>query len=136
MAATLSLSTTMRSALLDSGLNTALGTSPLLKVYSGTEPANADTALSGNTLLGTLTLSSTPFGAASSGVATASSITQDSSADADGTATFCRVTKSDGTVMLQGNAGTSGATFVFATTTITTGLAIPCSSFTVTLPAS
>lgn len=136
MAATLSLTTTMRSGILDSGVNTALGTSPLLKVYSGTEPANASASLAGNTLLGTLTLSSSPFGAASSGVVTAATITQDSSADADGTATFCRLTKSDGTVMLQGNAGTSAATFVFTTVTITTGLAIPCSSFTVTLPAS
>ena len=136
MAATLSLTPTFRSAILDSGLNTALGTSPLLKVYAGTEPADVNASLGAATLLGTLTLSSSPFGAASSGVATASSITQDSSADADGTATFCRLTKSDGTAVMQGNAGTSLATFVFATTTITTGLAIPCSSFTVTLPAS
>lgn len=135
MAATLSLTTTMRSGLGDSGLNTALGTGCKLKIYDGTEPADASTALAGNTLLATLTLSNTPFGAGASGVFTAAAITSDSSADATGTATFGRVTKSDDTVMIQGNCAAASATFVLNTVSVVAGAVISCSSFTLTIPA-
>lgn len=137
MAATLSLTTTMRSGIMDSGINTACGSSPILRIYAGSEPANASAALSSNDLLATLTLSATPFGNASSGVVTAASITSDSSADNTGTATFARLLKSDATtVLMQGNCGTSDTTFVLNTTSIVTGATVSCSSFTVTLPAS
>ena len=68
-----------------------------LRLYDGTPPANADGALSGNTLLAELGLSATAFGAASAGVATANTITRDSSANNSGTPTFARWYKSDGT---------------------------------------
>ena len=45
-----------------------------LRIYSGTQPATADTALSSNTLLAELRFGATAFGAASNGVATANSI--------------------------------------------------------------
>lgn len=136
MAATLSLTDTFRSAILDSGINTAIGSGGKLKIYAGSEPANAAASLGGATLLATLTLSNTPFGSASAGVVTAATITSDTSADADGTATFARVTKSDDTVCMQGNCGTSATTFVLNTTSVVTGATVSCSSFTVTLPAS
>ena len=77
-------------------------------IYSGTAPANADAALSGNTLLAQLTLNATAFGAAASGVATANAITGDTSADATGTPTFFRLRTSGSTVVYQGTAGASG----------------------------
>jgi hypothetical protein len=70
-----------------------------LRIYSGTRPANADTALSGNTLLAELRLNATAFGSMSSGVATAGAITQDSAADASGNPTFARLLESDGTTV-------------------------------------
>lgn len=79
-----------------------------LDIYSGTAPANADAALSGNTLLASLPLGSPAFGAAASGVATANAITADSSADATGTPTFFRLRTSGGAVVYQGTAGASG----------------------------
>jgi len=136
MAATLSLATAFRSGILDSGINTACGASPLLKIYAGAEPADANAALGGATLLATLTLSASPFGAAASGVVTAASITSDSSADDTGTATFGRLTTSGGTVLMQGNCGTSAATFALNTVAVVTAAVVSCSSFTITLPGA
>lgn len=70
-------------------LNTRIGTSGKLRIYSGTKPATADAALSGNTVLAELAITTpNPFGAAASRVITAAAITTDVSADATGTATF------------------------------------------------
>lgn len=82
----------------------------VLRIYSGTVPANADAALSGNTLLAELAFGATAFGAAVSGVATANAITQDSSNDNTGTPTFFRAFESGGSVVVfQGTASaTSG----------------------------
>ena len=79
--------------------------SGVIKIYTGTQPAGADTAISGNTLLGTLTFSATAFAASSASgtaptrvvTATANTITDDSSADNTGTATWFRALKSDAT---------------------------------------
>ena len=62
-----------------------------INIYSGTQPANANTALSGNTLLATLTFTDPCAPAAASGTLTFSTITQDTAADATGTATFARI---------------------------------------------
>jgi hypothetical protein len=102
-----------------------------LRIYSGTQPATADTALSGNTLLAELRFNATAAPAASGGLLTFNAITSDSSADASGTATFFRAFKSDGTtVVLDGNVGTSSANLVISTTTITATQVVSCSSFT------
>jgi hypothetical protein len=87
----------------------ALCNNGFLRIYSGTAPANANTALSGNTLLAEVGFGATAFGAASSGVCTANAISPDTSADATGTPTFFRTFQSDGTtVVFQGTAGASG----------------------------
>jgi hypothetical protein len=105
-----------------------------LRLYSGTKPATADTALSGNTLLAELRFGATAFGATSAGVMTANAITADSSADASGTATWFRALKSDGTTaILDGTVGTSGANLNIATTTITAAQTVSCSAFVHTL---
>lgn len=116
---------------------TARANSGSLRIYSGTVPANADTALSGNTLLASLTVGNPAFGAASSGVATANAITADSSADATGTATFFRVLESDGTtVVFQGTVGTSGAELNLSSTSIVATGTVSVTSLTYTQSAS
>ena len=105
-----------------------------IKLYSGTRPATADTALSGNTLLSTLTFGSTAFGAASAGVATANAITQDSSAAATGTATFARLYTSGAAAVADISVGTSGTELVINSTSIVTALIVQCSSLTLTQP--
>lgn len=117
----LSFSTTLRNARADA-INSQIGASGLLRIYSGTPPANVGTALSGNTLLAELALSATAAPSASGGALTFNAITQDSSADATGTATFYRIYKSDGTTaVVQGTVSTSGADLNLNTTSIVAG---------------
>jgi archaellin len=111
-------------------ITTAAGASALLRIYDGTRPATAGTA---TTLLAELTCNATFAAAASGGVLTLNSITQDASANANGTATWFRVVKSDGTTfVMDGNAGTSGSDLNLTTTTIATGQPVSISSFVLT----
>jgi hypothetical protein len=112
--------------------DTEISTSGLLRIYSGTQPTNPDTALSGNTMLASLALSSTAFAAASAGVITANSITTEASADNTGTATFFSLLTSGATRMADGSVGTSSADLNLNTTSITAGAAVSVSSLTVT----
>ena len=105
-----------------------------LKIYTATQPANPDTAISDQTLLATLTLDDPAFGAAADGVATAGSITSDTSADATGTAAWFRVADSDGTAIIDGSVGTSGADLNMDSVDFTAGSNISISSWTFTVP--
>jgi hypothetical protein len=67
---------------------TALLNSGILRIYSGTRPATADTALGAQVLLAECTLNATAFGAAANRVATANAVTQDTSANAAGNPSF------------------------------------------------
>ena len=111
----------------------ALANSGRLKIYDGTQPATAATAVTTQNVLADLTMNATAFGAASGGVTTANAITSDSSADATGTATWFRLYKSDNsTVILDGSVGTSNADLVLNTTSIVAGAAVSISAFTLT----
>lgn len=104
-----------------------------LRIYSGTQPADADTALSGNTLLAELRFNATSAPAAVAGVLTFNAIAADTSADATGTATFYRAFKSDGTtVVTDGSVGTSGANLNLNSVAIQSGAQVSVSSFTYT----
>lgn len=105
-----------------------------IQIRSGTQPANANLAATG-TLLATLTFSDPAFGATdTSGVATASAITDDSSADATGTASWARVLDSNSATIFDCDVSTSGATINLNTTSITSGGVVSITSFTVTHP--
>jgi hypothetical protein len=105
-----------------------------IQIYDGTQPAAGGGALSGNTLLATLTLNATAFPSASGGVLTANAITS-ATAVATSTATWFRMTKSDGTtVLLDGSVGTSGADLNLNSTSIVSGGNVAVTSFTITLP--
>lgn len=131
MASNLKYAVTTKNARLDA-ITTALGSSGLLRLYSGAQPANPDTALSGNTLLAELALSATAAPGASSGVLTLSAIAADSSADATGTATWGTLTTSGGTRKADFSVGTSGADLNLNTTSIVSGAQVSVSSFTIT----
>lgn len=113
-------------------INTRAGANAIIRIFSGAQPADADTAASG-TQLAQLTCGAT-FGTASTeGVLTANAITQDSSADATGTAGWFRVLASDGTtVVFDGSCGTSGAEMIMPTTSITAGQPVQISSLVIT----
>jgi len=115
-------------------LGTALN-SGKLRIYSGTKPANADTELSGNTMLAELTFGATAFGSPVNGSITANAITQDSDAAATGTATFARLFKSDGTtVVCDITVGTTGAELNLNSTSIVQHLIVQCTSCVLTQP--
>lgn len=105
-----------------------------IRVYDGTQPAGPATAVSTQTLLAELTFSDPSFGAATDANPgariTANSITQDSSADASGTATWFRCLDSDNNAVIDGDVGLagSGANMELTTTTITATNAFPISS--------
>lgn len=99
-----------------------------IKVYDGTQPATADTALAGNTLGVTLTFAATAFPAAVSGLLTANAITS-GTAVAGITPTFARIFKSDGTTaVMDVSAGASGANMTLGAFTL--GTVVTASSFT------
>lgn len=105
-----------------------------MKVYSGSRPTNANTAIGSQVLLGTLTFSSTSAPDASAGVLTFSAITEDPSADASGTIGWARITDSDDNVVMDVTAGTSGSVVLTFNTLVVVALGpIQCSAFTITI---
>lgn len=112
MASNIHIALASRNAALDNAFN--LANNGTLVVYSGTQPANADTALSGNTALATFTLGATAFGAAAGASGATSTKTLNSvsavAASATGTATWYRIYRSDGiTVVSDGSVGTASS---------------------------
>lgn len=104
-----------------------------VKIYDGTQPTDPDTAVTTQTLLATCTFGTPGFAAASGGVATATAITQDPSADASGTAAWFRLLTSGGAAVLDGTVGVgSGFDCNVVSTTVTAGEAFPITSLTIT----
>lgn len=102
------------------GLITYAGSGSIIRLYDGTQPANANTAISTQTLLVSLTVAGS-FGTDSNGTITLGSVTS-GTAVASSTATFFRIVKSDGTtVVMDGSVGTSGADMNLNSTTIASG---------------
>ena len=112
------------------GLITYAGSGAKIHIYDGTQPANANTAISTQTLLATLDVSGS-FGTDSNGTITVSSV-GNSTAVATGTASFFRITKSDNTtVVMDGSVGTSNADMIFNTVSFVTGDIVAISSGTI-----
>lgn len=115
------------------------GTQPVLVIYDGTPPADADTALSGNTVLVECNMA-TPaaFGGAADATgkarATANAIS-DGTAVASSTATFFRILIDTGsTCRFQGTVGTSGCDLNLNTTSISSGSTVSITAGAVDLP--
>lgn len=118
-----------RNAMLDA-ITTSAGSSALLRIYNGTRPATAGSA---TTLLAELTCNATFAPAAASGVLTLNAITQDSSANATGTASWFRIVKSDGTTfVMDGDVGTSGSDLNLTSTAIVITQPVSVTSFVIT----
>lgn len=126
-----SYATSLRNARADS-ITTEVGSAGVLRIYDGTPPASVGAALSGNTLLAELVMGSPMAPAASGGVLTLNAISNDSSANATGTATFCRLFTSGGTAKVQGTVGTSGAFLNMNTVSFVAGAVVSITSATIT----
>lgn len=103
----------------------------------GTTDANGDLviATSGDVEVATLACSNPAFGAASSGVATAGTISDDTNATG-GTAAVFWFQDRDNAEVFRGTVGTSGADLNLSSVTIGAGDTVSVSAFTVTQPAS
>ena len=132
MAANTHLSVASWNLALDAALNVLNG--GYLELYSGTQPATPDTAITTQTLLGTCDLGSPAFGSSSGGTKTANAITSGTGV-ANGTATWARAFKSDGvTAVIDGSVGTSGCDFTMADTSVTVSAVIPATAWTISMP--
>lgn len=129
----LQYSTAHRSAAMDD-ITTKVGTSGVLKIWTGAIPTNCATADTG-VLLATLTCNATAFAAAaSSGVLTANAITS-ATAGNTGTAGYFRIYPSAATTtnaVIQGLCGTSGSDLNLSSTSIASGQTVSITSLTIT----
>jgi hypothetical protein len=114
-------------------LNTDIGINAVIKVFSGTQPANCGTADSG-VLLATFAGNAGGFGTVASQVLTASAVASTTAA-ATGTAGYFRVYPSAATTtnaVFQGTAGLSGTDMILTANPVTSGQAINFTSLTIT----
>lgn len=127
------LSTAVRNARLDT-IETTVGTSAIIRIRTGSAPANCGTADSG-TVLAEITLPSDWMAAASGGTKSKSGTWQDLSADNTGTAAHFRLYDSAGTTChLQGTvtATGGGGDMEVSSTSFTAGQSFTISTFTLT----
>jgi hypothetical protein len=122
-------STELRNAKLDAN-TTIVGNAGKLEIYSGTDSAGTNNAE--GTLLASFTLGS-PFAPAASGGVQSPTLPADTTGVATGTAGWARVTKADGsTAVMDLTVGTSGAQVNLNTLSISTGVAVSITSWTIT----
>lgn len=107
-----------------------------LKIYTGSQPASADTAPSG-TLLATFTLSDPAFGSPASGVVTLQGLPLSTTGAAAGTAGWGRLADQSGDSVQDGavTATGGGGEIQLNSTTISVGVSVQLTSGTLTMPA-
>jgi hypothetical protein len=110
-------------------ITTALGGSALLRIYSGARPATGGAE---TTILAELVCNATFAPSATGGVLTLNPITQDSSANNTGTATWFRILTSGASPQIDGSVGVSGSDLNLTTTSITATQPVSITSFVIT----
>jgi hypothetical protein len=126
-------------------LNKTNSTSSIIKIFTGSPPANTEAADSGTLLSEGMTLSDTAFADATSvltggsrgATASANSIGSDTAAAAGGTAGYYRAYYWSGSAwvcVFQGTCGTSDTDMILNTTSIIEGATVACSAWSVNLP--
>jgi hypothetical protein len=134
MAADLRITNAVATAMIDAGLGDQ-SDNGYIRIYDGTIPTNADTAIGAQVLGAELRWNAAAFPSATNGVITAAAITADASANATITASWFRSLKSDGTTVLcDGTVGTTGEDMNLNTTSIVSGANVSISSATFTMP--
>lgn len=113
-------------------IESTIGTAAVLKIYTGSMPANVAAARTG-TVLATLALPSDWMAAASGGVKAKSGTWQDTSADASGTAAYFTIFASDGTTAhIQGTVGVSASDMIVDSVSFTAGQSFTINTFSIT----
>ena len=110
-------------------------TNGYLRIYDGAQPAAADHGIGGARLLAELRLGNPAFAAASAGVIVARAITDDSQANATGTATWYRCLKSDGMSSIHdGSVGRNGCNLNLNSVAIQVNVVVSVTAFQITVP--
>ena len=144
------VSTGLRNGLLDSNSFKDALDGGLLYIYSGTPPASVNDALSGNTLLSTISLSGGGSGinfepnAVAGVLSKAAAETWQGTNAASGTATFFRFCEAGGDPSaassteqrIQGSVGVAGADLNLSSVSLTAAATQTIDFFNVTLPAA
>lgn len=131
------VSAARRKAMLDTIIASAAN--GILRIYSGAQPTDCDTAIGAQVVLAELTMGSPAFTAVAAVASTdyviaATAITQDSSANATGTAAWFRLWDSGGTIpLVDGTVGTAGTDLIINAVAITAGAAVSASSMSLTM---
>jgi hypothetical protein len=126
----LTFTTGLKNTLLDA-IETAVGVSARLIIYSGTPPS-VNSSPTG-TVLVDMTLPENWMAAASGGSKALTGTWSDLSANATGTATYFRILNSNATTsFMQGTVGTSGADLILTTTDIVFEGTVSITGFTLT----
>lgn len=131
LAASVFMSDDIRNARADA-VESTIGTTAILRIYSGTIPANEGATLGSAVLIAEITLPSDWMSNASGGVKAKSGTWQDTSADATGTAAFWRIYESTGTTSkFQGDitATGGGGSMTVDSTSFTAGQQFTVNSF-------
>lgn len=128
---TVQLSTALRNARANAIAST-VGNAPILRIYTGTQPADCATAASG-TLLVAVTCPATWLGAASNGVVSGAGLPWSANASSTGIAGYYRIYDSAGTTCHeQGSVGTSGTDMVVDNTNFASGQTFTVTAFSKT----
>lgn len=111
------------------------GSPAKIAIYTGAMPASPETAVTSQTLLGTL-IFPYPCGTESAGLLTYGGITQDNAADATGTATWARVSTGAGVACfdLDVTSTGGGGALQMNTTSIVAGGPISITALSLTFP--
>ena len=134
MASNIHYRETLRNAMLDA-IDGIIGASGYLRIYDGTQPTNADTAIDAQNQLAQLALSATAMDAAADGEIDAASISDDEDADDTGTATWASLTTSAGVRVIDLSVGTADADLVLNSVAIAAGATVSVTSLTLGLAA-
>jgi hypothetical protein len=111
------------------GLITYAGTNTLFNIYSGTQPANANTAITTQVLLVSMPIAGV-FGTDINGTLTLGAVTP-ANASASGTASFFRILKSDSSVIMDGSVGLTAADLILNTVDIVASQSVDITSGTI-----
>lgn len=132
---TIQMGTTLRNARLDQ-IETTVGVSAIIKIWTGAQPSTCATADSGTKLV-EFDLASDWAAAASSGSKALSSTPISATAAATGTAGYFRLYESTAaTCHMQGTVGTSGTDMIIDNTSITSGQTVQISSLSFSEPGA
>ena len=111
------------------GLITYAGSNALFNLYSGSQPANANTAITSQVLLVSMPISGV-FGTDVNGTLTLSAVTE-TNAVGSGTASFFRIFKADNSVIMDGSVGLSAADLILNTVDIAAGQSVDITAGTI-----